>query len=313
MDSLQNLSEQQCSITYNASRNTTNLNQGTTLLQKSTKRLTLCEESIGDHIKNKIILQSIKEASNNTKLTLSADVITKLKGLLSIHEVNKYMHLPSISKKILEKLTVLGITDLPEYDLTHKEKLDIKCYVEALLREKILDFILRYKSLGGNMKEVLGSNNCNIRKKLFELHEIQMLQWKDKMNELCDQLRADVIKLSTLLNKWKTKSKEFNRINLEKVEYMLLQFEVAQEQAKIIKLTCITRMFKETPVTIDAYKTLNEIIDEKLFATMNEIKEKENLKKEYESLQNTEYSSILNTYLEFCKAVRKKRQILEKL
>nr|XP_031825924.1 uncharacterized protein LOC116424108 isoform X1 [Nomia melanderi] len=314
LDSLQNSSVQQHSLIHNASKAVTNQNQESNHLQKAAKRLTLCEESIGDHIKSKMILKCIQDATMNTKETLSKNVVSKLKGLLLMHEVDKYMHLPSRSKKKQEKLTVLGITDLPEYDLTHEEKLDVKCYVEALLREKIHDFILSYESFGGNMKEVMRSNDCNMHKKLFKPHEVEMLQWKDKIEELCEQYTSDIDKCRILFNNWNSlKYKDVNRIYFEKAEYMLLQAEVAEVQAKITKLSCIMRMYKEIPETIDAYKILNAIIDEKLFATMNKIEEKENLKKQYENLQNTEYSNILKTYLQFCKAIEKKRQILEKL
>lgn len=144
LDSLQNLSGQQYSLIHNASKIGTNQNQESNHLQKAAKCLTLCEESIGDHIKSKVILKCIQDATTNTKETLSKDVVSKLKGLLLMHEVDKYMHLPSTSKKKQEKLTVLGITDLPEYDLSYEEKLDVKCSIEASLREKIHDFILRF-------------------------------------------------------------------------------------------------------------------------------------------------------------------------
>lgn len=164
------------------------------------------------------------------------------------------------------------------------------------------------------MKEVLRSTDCNMRKKLFEPHDVQLLQWKDKIEELCAQYGADIMKCRILINNWnQLKYKETSRSYFEKAEYILLQAQVAEVQAKITKLSCIMRMYKETPVTIDAHRILNSAIDEKLFAIMNEIKEKENLKKQYENLQNTEYDEILKTYLHFCKAIKKKKQILEQL
>ncbi|XP_033202392.1 uncharacterized protein LOC117230258 [Bombus vosnesenskii] len=312
IDSLQNLFEQQCSLSYNTSRNTTN--QESNHLEKTIKCLASCEDSIGEHVKSKVILECIKEASMNVNGILSDDVAFKLKGLLSIHELNKYMHLPSTSKNIQEELCILGITDLPKFDLSYEEILDIKYCVETLLREKIHEFILRYEQLGGNLKETLRSIDGNMRKKMFEPHEIQIFQWKDKIEELCAQYEADIMKCKALMNKWNTlKYKDVSKLYLEKAEHILLQAQVAEVQAKITKLSCIIKMYKETPITIDAFRTLNVAIDKKLFAILSEIKEKENLKKQYEKLQNTEYNEILKTYLHFCKAIEKKKQLLEKL
>ncbi|XP_054015244.1 uncharacterized protein LOC128896088 [Hylaeus anthracinus] len=313
-DSLRNIFERQCSFTRNSSRNITNLNQGTNYLQKIIRCFNQCEESISEHVKSKIILECIKEAALNVKGILSENVVNKLKGLLLIHECNKYMHMPSTSNNLHEKLTVLGIRDLPNYVLSYEEIINVKCYTETLLREKIHSFILRYDSLGGNMKEIMRSTESNVRTTLFDIHEVQMLEWKDKIEEMCSQYEVDIVKYRTLINKWKNlKYKDTNAIYLQKAEYILLQAQVAQVQAKITKLTCIMRMYKETPVTIDAYKILNAAIDEKLFVTMNEVKEKENLKKHYESLQNSEYDEVLKTYLYFCKAIKIKKQILENM
>ncbi|KOC70648.1 hypothetical protein WH47_03664 [Habropoda laboriosa] len=224
------------------------------------------------------------------------------------------MHLPSTLKNVQEESSILGITDLPKYDLSYEEMLDTKCYVESLLREKIHNFILRYEQLGGNMKEVLRSTDCNMRKKLFESYEVQLLQWKDKIEELCAQYEADVMKCRSLMNNWnKLKYKDTSKLYLEKAEYILLQAQVAEVQAKITKLSCIMKMYKETPITIDAYRMLKTAIDEKLFSVMSEIEEKENLKKQYESLQNTEYDEVLKTYSDLCKVIKIKKQILEKL
>nr|XP_034185834.1 uncharacterized protein LOC117606912 [Osmia lignaria] len=314
VDSLQSLFEQQCSLTHNASRNTINSTYGSNHIEKTVKCLTSCEESIGEHVKSKIILECIKEASTNEKKTLSEDVVTKLKGLLLIHKLNKYMHLPSTLKDLQEELSILGITDLPKYNFSCEEILDIKCYVETLLRDRIHEIILRYEQLGGNMKELLRSTDFNTHKKLFEPQAVRIFHWKNKVEELYVSYEVDILQYRTLMNKWnELKYKDTSQIYLEKAEYMLLQAQVAEVQARITKLSCIMKMYKETPTTVDAYKTLNAALDEKLFTIMNEIKEKENLKQQYENLQNTEYDEILKTYLHFCKAIKKKKQILEKL
>ncbi|CAK9816905.1 hypothetical protein ANTPLA_LOCUS9162 [Anthophora plagiata] len=312
IDSLQNLFEQQCSLTHNSNKSA--VNQRTNNLEKCVKCFILCEENIGEHIKYKVILECIEEATKNVKGTLSEGVVTKIKGLLLIHELNKYMHLPSTLKNIQEELTILGIVDLPKYDLSYEEVLDTKCCVESLLREKIHNFILRYEQQGGNMKEVLRLTDCNMRKKLFESYEVQLLQWKDKIEELCAQYEADIMKCNSLMNSWnELKYKDTSKFYSEKAKYILLQAQVAEVQAKITKLSCIMKMYKETPITIDAHRMLNTAIDEKLFSVMSEIEEKENLKKQYESLQNTEYDEVLKTYSDLCKAIKIKKQILEKL
>lgn len=164
------------------------------------------------------------------------------------------------------------------------------------------------------MKEVLKSTDSVMRKKLLEPYELKVLQWKDKFEELCIQYEADIVKCNTLMNEWqKLKYKDTSQIYLKKAEYTLLQAQVAEVQAKITKLSCIIKMYKETPITIDAYRTLNTIVDDKLFMITNEIKEKENLRKQYENLQNTEYDDVLEKYINLCKAIKKKKQILEKL
>lgn len=134
------------------------------------------------------------------------------------------------------------------------------------------------------------------------------------IEELCAQYEADIMKSIALINHWnKLKYKDTNQIYLEKAEYVLLQAQVAEMQARIAKLSCIMKMYKETPVTIDAYKMLNAAIDKKLFITMDEVQKKENLKKQYEKLRNTEYDEVLKTYLHLCKVIKKKKQILENL
>lgn len=313
IDSLQNLFEQQCSLSSNTSR-TIQSNQGSNHLEKAVKCLSLCDESVGEYVKCKIIMECIKEASNNVKGTLSNDLVNKLKGLLLIHDINKYMYLPPTSSSNMQALNVLGIIDLPKYDLTYEENLDVKSRVETLLREKIHDFILRYEQFGGNMKEVVRSNECNAHKKMFEPDDVQILQWKDKIQQLCIQYETDIMKFKTLMNKWDgMKYKDMNTIYFNKAEYILIQAQVAEVQAKITKLSCILRMFKETPVTVDAHKTLNTALDEKMFSVMNEIKEKQHLKSQYETLQNKEYDEVLKTYLDFCNSIKKKKQLLHKL
>lgn len=143
---------QQSCLSHNASKSGTYHNLETNHLQKAVKYLTSCEESIGEFVKNKIVLDCLKEVSLNAKGTLPEDAVIKLKGLLSVHEFNKYMHLSSLSTastlgNTQEESIILGITDLPKYRFCYEEILDIKCYVETLLREKIHDFRLRFSNI----------------------------------------------------------------------------------------------------------------------------------------------------------------------
>ncbi|KAG7205365.1 hypothetical protein KM043_007365 [Ampulex compressa] len=311
-DSLHNLLEYQSNITHNASKISTTSNSGNSCLEKAYKSLSLCEDSTADYVKNKMIVDCIKEASSNAGKRLSENVVAKLKGLLVLHEMDKYMHFPPTVKHTQEELTVLGITDLPKYELGYEERLDIKCCVESILREKIHKFILRYESSGVVLKEILRNNERNAPSRLLESHSMRILQWKDKIDQLCTQYEVDILKSKDLIEKWsQLKYKDMTKIYLIKSEHLLLQAEVAEVQAKITKLSCIMRMFKETPTTIHAFKMLSEIVEEKLNALTNNIRNKEDLKKSYDNLKGTEYDNVLKNYLHFCKAIKKKKQILE--
>ncbi|EFN84293.1 hypothetical protein EAI_10082, partial [Harpegnathos saltator] len=98
-----------------------------------------------EYMKATIVYQCIKEACLNHKSTLSESTVTKLKALLLTHELDKYMHLASSpsSQHMQDDLTLLGINNLPFSDLSFDEKLEIKCCLETILREKIHDMILR--------------------------------------------------------------------------------------------------------------------------------------------------------------------------
>lgn len=107
------------------------------------KSLALCEENMCEYMKVNIVHQCLKEASMNYKNILSDSTAAKLEALLLTHELNKYMHLPSSSKYMQDNLILLGINDLPISDLSFDEKLEIKCCVETMLREKLHDILLR--------------------------------------------------------------------------------------------------------------------------------------------------------------------------
>lgn len=117
--------------------------QETDAVEKAMKSFSLCEKNINEHRKANIVYQCVKEASLNHKDILSESTAKKLQVLLLNHELDKYMHLPSSTKHMQEELKLLGIIDLPSADLNPDEKLEIKCCVETMLREKIHDMILK--------------------------------------------------------------------------------------------------------------------------------------------------------------------------
>lgn len=141
MDSSQSLLDNYSSAIRSNCRFT--ITQETNTIEKTINSLVLCEENISEHIKTNIVYQCMKKASLNHKDVLSKSTASKLRILLLIHELNKYMHLPSTSKHMQDKLMLLGIIDLPPCVLNPDEKLEVKCCIETMLREIIHDMILR--------------------------------------------------------------------------------------------------------------------------------------------------------------------------
>jgi len=139
IDSAQSLLDNHSGIIGTGNKFATN--HETNAIEKAMKSLVLCEENISKHIKTNIIYQCVEEASLNYKDILSDSTAGKLRTLLLIHELDKYMHLPSSTKQ--NELTLLGIIDVPPSDLTPNEKLDVKCCIETMLREKIHEMLLR--------------------------------------------------------------------------------------------------------------------------------------------------------------------------
>ncbi|XP_050461050.1 uncharacterized protein LOC126856522 [Cataglyphis hispanica] len=286
--------------------------QETNAIEKAMKSFSLCEKNMNEHRKANIVYQCVKEASLNHKDILSKSIASKLRILLLNHELDKYMHFPSSIKHMQDELMLLGIIDLPSSDLNPDEKLEIKCCVETMLREKIHDMILRYEELGGNVKKALKSNECNMHNKFLE-YDIPV-EWKNKIEELIMQCKSNSLKYTKLIGRWnKMKYEDMTQAYLENAEHLLLQAQVADLQAKLTNISCTIKMFKETPTTIDAFKMLNQLVEEKLKAIRDEIRQKEDLKKLYDNLKNTEYDKILENYLQLCNAIKKKKSILNKL
>ncbi|KAL0109288.1 hypothetical protein PUN28_014405 [Cardiocondyla obscurior] len=223
------------------------------------------------------------------------------------------MHLSS-SNHMQDKLVLLGIVNLPSCDLNADEKLEIKCCIETILREMIHDMIIKYEALGGNTSEVAKNSEIKMQNKFLEYCNIPAVQWKNKIDDLILQYESDLLKYINLIEKWnKLKYEIMSRTYLEKTGYLLLQAQVAELQAKITKLSCTIRMFRETSTTIDAFKILNQSVEEKLKIVTNEIRQKEDLKKLYDNLKNTEYDQVLITYSQFCNAIKKKKYILDQI
>lgn len=168
----------------------------------------------------------------------------------------------------------------------------------------------RYEAIGGNIKEALKSNEYNMRYKNLEC-DMRIIEWKNKIEEAIVEYESALQKYTNLMSKWNTlKYEDMSKAYLEKSEYLLLQAQIAELQMKISKLSCKIKMFKETPTTIDAFRLLNQVLEEKLKTVTDEIHQKEKLKRLYENLKNTEYDQVLKNYKEFCKAIKKKEQIL---
>lgn len=300
--------DQHCSTIKNSNKFATAT--GTTPVEKVMKSLITYKESMGEHIKANIVHQCMREAALNQRGILSKSTASKLKASLLTHELDKYMHLPSSSEHVQDQLILLGINDLPLSDLSPDEKLQVKCCIETMLRERIHAMILSYENLGGNVKEVLKSNECNMQNKTLECGDMRMVQWKNRIEELGVEYESALLKYTDLMDRWnKLKYEDMSQAYLEKSKHLLLQAQVAELQAKITKYSCIMKMFKETPTTIDAFKALNQMVEEKLKAIMNEISQKEESKRLYDSLKNTEYDKVLETYLELSRAIKKKKQI----
>ncbi|XP_077275732.1 uncharacterized protein LOC143904731 [Temnothorax americanus] len=290
------------------------ITQETSAIEKTISSLVLCEENISEHVKTNIVHQCTKKASLSNNDVLSKSTASKLRMLLLIHELDKYMHLPSTTKHMQDKLMLLGIIDLSPCDLNPDEKLEVKCCIETMLREEIHDMMLKYEALGGNAKEASKNSECKMHNKLLEYHDVPGVQWKNKIEDLIQQCESDLLKYMNLMDKWnKLKYENVSRAYLEKTGYLLLQAQVAELQAKITKLSCVIRMFKETSTTVDAFRMLNRLVEEKLKVVMDEIRQKEDLKKLYDNLKNTEYDQVLLTYSQLCNAIKKKKHILDML
>ncbi|XP_066587233.1 uncharacterized protein [Prorops nasuta] len=312
IDSLSNLVEQSAVSQTDVSRvASTNDNSK---LEKIIKSFNNCEHSLGKFIKIKIIFDCLQVSATDEKRILSEDTRNKLKMLLHNHEMSKYMQLSSVDKILKNTLPVLGILDLPKVEFSYEEKLNIKSSIESLLREKIHNFIIEYNELGGNIKNIFKMNESSIQSKLFKPSELQILQWKDKIEDICKQHEANLIQLYDSLRSWReAKYLSVPHIYLNKAENIFLQAKIAEVQAKITVASCVKKMMTEAPLTINAFQILSDMVNKKLYSTIEEVTQRNALLQLYENLQNTKYDEILKAYLHICKAIRKKKRLLEEL
>lgn len=121
----------------------TSVDQDSNDLKEIMKSFITCQNSISEYAKAKLIFKCTEEVCLNKNSTLSEETIKKLKGLLESYEINKIKNLSITSKHTLQNLTILGIQDFPEFKLSYEEKLNIKACVEALMYEKVHNFIIK--------------------------------------------------------------------------------------------------------------------------------------------------------------------------
>ncbi|XP_058805270.1 kinesin-like protein KIF15 isoform X1 [Phymastichus coffea] len=281
---------------------------------KTYKALSSCEEISCDYAKLKLIYDCLKEIIYSENLSINPNIIKKLNELLITHEVKKYLHLPNESKEHKEELTLLGIIDLVKYDFSYQEQLDIKSCLENKLREKIHSFISMYNNISGStVKEILKSNESLLRSRFHQKGELEPMHWKDKIDEVCIEYKRDLLYCQKMISQWKNLKEKVHERNFKKSENFLLRAEVAELKAIITKLSCTKRMFTETPATVDAFKILNTSLDEKIAYVSEEITEKIEQKKAYDTLSSTEYDEILRKYLEISHVIKKKKCLLDQL
>lgn len=172
----------------------------------------------------------------------------------------------------------------------------------------------RYEALGENVQEILKSNEYNICNKFLQCSDTPVVRWNNKIEELFLQYESNLSRYTVLINQWtKLKYEDMSQLQLEKTGYLHLQANVAELQAKITRLSCAIRMFQETPITLDAFKRLNQLVENKLKTVAGELEQRENLKKLYDNLKNTEYDQVLEVYLQLCNAIKKKKRLLAML
>ncbi|XP_015127384.1 uncharacterized protein LOC107048633 [Diachasma alloeum] len=271
-----------------------------------------CEETITEAARVQLIQECLQEVANDGGL-LPPETSSKLRQIIQAQSVYKYLKVAvDIGDGIQTQL--LGITDVSKPELNTDERKMVKAEVERKIRDKCQKFITKYEKLGGNIKEAMDTNKSCARLDLSRMNESLLSDWKEKIGEVCNEYQRDVVKLAELLEDWKKlKYDDVEEINTKKAETKLLQSQIAEIQARLTKISCTIKMFKETPTTITAFKTISHELDEKIAHVEGEIKRKKLLKKQYEDLQGTEYDEVLKRYLDLCATIKKEERLLEML
>lgn len=171
----------------------------------------------------------------------------------------------------------------------------------------------RYENYAGSVKEILKSNESILLSQFLHKNEFKNLHWKDKIDEVCLGYKRNLDHCIDALKQYTEQKIKIHKKTTVDTENLLLRTEVAEMKSIITKLTCTIRLFKETPVTVEAYKILNTNLDDQIINVNEEIDRKIETKKVYDALSSTEYDGILKKYLELCNVIEKKKKLLEKM
>jgi len=164
------------------------------------------------------------------------------------------------------------------------------------------------------VKEATKSHESLGRSYLTENPGDDLLRWKDKIDEVCAEYQLDLIRWADLMYQWQQlKYIDMKEININNAGNLLLQEQVAETKAKITKKTCALKMFKETPTTVDAFKILNQSLDDRLLEAREKLRMKRALKVTYEDVFSTGYDQVLAKYTELCGIIKKKEHLMEML
>ncbi|XP_011309229.1 uncharacterized protein [Fopius arisanus] len=280
--------------------------------EKLINDVTECEETITEAARVRLIQECLEEVANDAD-ALPPETSSKLRHILQVQSVDKYLRI-AVNIADGSQTQLLGITDVSRPELSFDEKKMVKAEVETRIQEKCQRFITKYEEFGGNIKEAMDVNRSRCRLALCRIDESLLSDWKEKLGEVCNEYQRDVMKLAELLEDWKRlKYDDVEEINVKKAETKRLQSQLAELQARLSKISCTIKMFKETPRTIAAFKSISHDLDERIAGVEGEIKKKKLLKKQYEDLQGTEYDEVLKRYLDLCATIKKEERLLEML
>lgn len=165
----------------------------------------------------------------------------------------------------------------------------------------------------GSTKDLLKNNESMLRSQFQQKADMENVHWKDKIDEVCMEYQRDLRICKKMLNEWNDLKLKMNQKNTKDAENLFLQAQIAELKAIITKLSCTIRMYKETPVTVNAFKILNSSLDDRIASIDEEVAQQIELKKAYDALRSTEYDEILRKYLELSHIIQKKKKLLYQL